>query len=108
MSWVNIVKKQPPIKVQKIEEKKPLKKLNVLEVFETPEEIFEYKIGSELFDKIIDIKLECERSTPWYFSECRSSDIYHFFKQFIDIETTIRFNNDDIDEGSDCSDYSDN
>ena len=91
MSWANILKKTIPQETNPLVEKSKVKTIpkKSIEDVETPAEIFEWKLGFDLFDNITDVKLECERHTPWLMEHCRSGELYYFFKNFINIKATV-------------------
>ena len=91
MSWAAIAKKTTiksdvPLENSTTKEKA----IQSIENLESPDEIFQWKMGHDLFDSIIDVKIECEKHTPWLMEYCRSGDMYYFFKNFIDVENTVK------------------
>ena len=90
MSWADIAKKKiekVEIKEQTQEPDKPC--VTNLDYEETPKELFDLYKGMELFDKIIDIKIDCEKYTPWLFSKAHSHHILDFFYDFINFEESL-------------------
>lgn len=91
MSWATIAKKNTVKNTETVEKPKLEEKvIQSIDDEELPDEIFEWKLGHDLFDSIIDVKQECEKYTPWLMEHCRSGDMYHFFKDFIDVENTVK------------------
>ena len=114
MSWANISKLNIPINIKTVSENKSNKKIIITKkevIQETDEDFFDFFVGPDLFDGIIDVKMNCEKYTPFIFEKASSSDIYFFFYKYIDFYNSLPnkiINRFLIDTGYDSSDNIDN
>ena len=91
MSWTEVVKKKKePAYEENTKQKEVVKEKVITQSHkETPEELYDIFVSSKLFDRIIDIKLDCEDHTPWLLSKAHSHDILYFLNNYINMRDSL-------------------
>ena len=96
MSWVNIVHKDTNV-TNNNESKKNVKILkdnhtNNFYDNDEKEYLYDMYIRTELENLIYDLRIDCEKHTPWILSQATTSDIYNFLECYINKEESLPVN----------------